>query len=142
MFTFLIVISSIYSSLLYANVAAFRFDLDFKNYDDYLEHSEDAKIDPITPYDIDEFFIEFICLEAFFFIGIIMSFITSYFDIDQNKWVVDYKKISMKYINGRFIVDFITFIPFAFMVKFKYSRLLIIIKCMRLQRLSDFLDIN
>lgn len=46
-FKVVIVISSIYSSFLYAAIAAFRFDLDYETYDLYLEHSPDAKNDPI-----------------------------------------------------------------------------------------------
>ena len=71
-----------------------------------------------------------------------MSFITSYFDVDSNQMVVDYKKISSKYINEGFVFDIVTFIPFAFITRFKFSRLLILIKCLRLNKLSSFLDMN
>ena len=71
-----------------------------------------------------------------------MSFITSYFDVDSNQMVVDYKKISSKYIGEGFVFDIVTFIPFAFITRFEFSRLLILIKCLRLNKLSSFLDMN
>ena len=72
----------------------------------------------------------------------LVSFVTSYWDIDSNKMVVDYKKIANRYIRNGFLFDLITFIPFAFIVRFRFSRLLILIKCLRLQKLSKFLDMN
>jgi hypothetical protein len=48
-FKFIIVLASIYSSLIYAVSAAFRVDLDFYSYDEYLSESPDAIINPITP---------------------------------------------------------------------------------------------
>jgi hypothetical protein len=107
-----------------------------------MELSPDAKSDPILAEDIEFFFIEFIILESLFLINMVMSFLTSYFDVDANKMIIDYKKISTRYINNNFLFDCITLFPFAFVVRFKFSRLLILIKCVRLNKLSQFLDMN
>ena len=72
----------------------------------------------------------------------LLEFITSYNDVDTNRPVKDIKKIASRYLSGNFLFDFVTIIPLAFIFRFEFSRLFIIIKCLRLIKLKNFLDIK
>ena len=81
-----------------------------------------------------------LCLESVFFVAILMSFITSYTDEYTGNVVKDIPKIVDRYLHGNFVFDFITIFPLFF--RFKFSRLLILIKCLRLVNLKQALDVN
>ena len=69
-----------------------------------------------------------------------MSFVTSYTDEYTGNVVKDIPKIVDRYLHGNFVFDFITIFPLFF--RFKFSRLLILIKCLRLVNLKQALDVN
>ena len=72
----------------------------------------------------------------------LFEMITSYTDVDTNREVKDIKKISSRYFSGNFLFDFVTIVPLSFLYRFELSRLLISIKCLRLIKLKNFLDIK
>ena len=74
--------------------------------------------------------------------GITVNFLTSYIDADTGNEVKEIKKISKRYFNGNFVFDFVTIFPLSFFFRFKFSRCLILIKCLRLVKLKEFLDVN
>jgi hypothetical protein len=123
--------------------AAFRVDLDYPSYEEYLANSPSAQENPITPEYIYEFRIEFMILEFIFLTGIYVNFFTSYIHDDTGNEVKNIKKISKRYFYGNFIFDFVTIFPLSLFFRgFKFSRCLILIKCLRLVQLKEFLDIN
>jgi hypothetical protein len=88
-FKIIIVLTSIYSSLLYAVLAAFRLDLDYETYDEYLEESPDARINPITLAQIKYYNLAYFNLEAVFLSAMCINCITSYTDPDNGNEVKD-----------------------------------------------------
>ena len=141
-FKLVIVISSIYSSLLYAVIGAFRLDLDYDTYETYLLESPDAKVNPITTEAIKFYEVAFINLECIFLSAICINFITSYTDPDNGNEVRDIYRIVDRYLKGNFVFDFVTIFPMSYIFRFPFSRLLILIKCLRLINLREFLDVN
>jgi hypothetical protein len=81
-------------------------------------------------------------LETVFLCAIAMNFLTSYTDEFTGNHIKDLSKIADRYLNNNFIFDFITIFPFSLMFRFKFSRLLILIKCLRLVNLKHALDVN
>jgi hypothetical protein len=139
-FKLIIIIDSIYSSLFYAVYAAFRSDLDYNDHTKYLELSNDTLINPITEEAIGSDFKQMMILESFFLCAIFLGFFTSYTDEHTGNIVKDIPKIADRYLHGQFVFDFITIFPLFF--RFKFSRLLILIKCLRLVNLKQALDVN
>lgn len=68
-----------------------------------------------------------------FLLDCLLKFVLEYTD-EKNKYekIRDISKIGHRYLHSEFIYDFLPLIPFNFMFGFKYSRLLYLIKCMRL----------
>ena len=80
-------------------------------------------------------------LESVFIVAILMNFFTSYTDEHTGNIVKDLTKIRKRYIQGSFIFDLFTIFPF-FLIRFKFSRLMILIKCLRLVNLKNALNVN
>ena len=124
---------SIISSLVYANFAAFREDVNFKSFIDYF-HNDEYAIMIMHKYsynDIKLFNTVQLCFEWFFLVEMLFGFITEYVD-ENNKSVRDIKKIGKRYLNEGFILDLIPLIPFNFFVHFKGSKYLFLLKSIRL----------
>jgi hypothetical protein len=126
-------IMSIVSSIIYSNYAAFRFDVDYRGYIEYVENVNFGfnHMDKFTIFEIRHCNKVQLFFELFFFIEMIVSFITEYID-HNNRPVRDIFKISKKYFREGFIYDIIPLIPFNFFLHFRGSRFLFLIKTMRL----------
>lgn len=82
-----------------------------------------------------------ICFELIFVIEMILGFITIYFD-KNNIPVRDVKLISMRYLKSGFLQDLIPLIPFNFMIHFRGSRYLFLLKSFRLIQAYEILDVR
>ena len=91
----LVLITSIFSSMMYAMFAAFRYDVDFAGYVDYyisvdfgFNHMNKFTVQQIRQYNNIQ-----IAFELFFVLEMLLGFITEYID-HNNKPVRDFYKIS------------------------------------------------
>jgi hypothetical protein len=60
----------------------------------------------------------------------------------NNKRVRDFKKLAIRYMLTQFIWDFLPIIPFEFIVNFRYSRYLFILKLIRLKNGFTYLNVD
>ena len=68
-----------------------------------------------------------------------MNFITEYYPIDSHKPVRNIEKITKRYLNMNFKYDFVALLPLQ-IIKFKYSKVLFLVKTIRLQKALMYLD--
>ena len=71
-------------------------------------------------------------IEICFFIDLLLGFVTEYTD-DQRNLVQDVWKSGTRYLKNGFAYDFIPLIPCNLIFRFRYSRLLFMIKVFRLE---------
>ena len=124
---------SITSSIIYAIFAAFRTDVD---YNGYIEFSNAHNFGLVTMHYIDVEEISFcnklqVIFESIFLIEMLLGFITEYTN-ENNVQIKDVTKISMYYLKNGFIFDLIPLIPFNFLLHFRGSRYLFLLKSIRL----------
>ena len=93
----------------------------------------------ISTYTADSFEIGF---EILFLIEMSTRCFLEYTPVDSIIPVRDISSISVTYLKTQFVYDFIPLIPFQRIITFKYDRLLYLIKCMRLVKFFNILDIN
>jgi hypothetical protein len=67
-----------------------------------------------------------------FLIDMIIEFFLEYVDESTTLKVRDISMISVRYLRGEFIYDIFPLIPFNWILSFKHSRLLFLVKCSRL----------
>jgi len=79
-------------------------------------------------------------LESVFAIAVVMGFLTSYKDEYTGNIVKNLGKITDRYLHGNFIFDIITLFPLF--LRFRFSRLFVLIKCLRLMNLKEALNVN
>ena len=70
----------------------------------------------------------------------IVQFCLEYTCLETNKPVKKLLKTALHYIYGEMIYDLLPLIPFHLMIKFKYSRLLFLIKNIRIKKSFILLD--
>lgn len=135
----ILTILSITSSLFFAFCAAYRHDFDYKTYEDYFENHTD------TDYKYSrEAIIRMntmnLTIEGLFLVQICLSFFTEYKPIDSIYPVRDISKIAERYLKGNFIFHLIPIFPFGLIINFKNSKLLQLLKCLRLIQANELLD--
>ena len=134
---------SIISSLVYANFAAFREDVNFKNYMDYFDKDDYGYIvmHKYSYSDLELFNKLQLGIECFFLVEMLFGFITEYVD-ENNKSIKDIKKIGKKYLSEGFILDLLPLIPFNWLFHFKKSQYLFLLKSIRLIQAYEILDVR
>lgn len=85
---------------------------------------------------------EILVLEIFFSLDFIIQFFVEYTPDDSIEPVRNLFKTSLRYAQNEAIVDLIPLIPFNLFFKFPYSRLFLLLKCMRIKQISSLLDTN
>ena len=137
LFKNVILVLSLITSIFYSSFAAFRHDVesekpDFEN-DDQINLSErSARI----LHMLEIFF------EVMFLMHMILQFFLEYKSNDSIYPVRDLKKIALNLYRTEFLYNLIPLIPLPHMLKFKYSRFLYLIKCIRLGKTMEMLDIK
>ncbi len=92
------------------------------------------------PPDDQRFIIIDQAIETLFLIEMMFTFLEEYLDEETYTYVTDLKKITVRYLKGKFIFDLVAWTPFQFMInesmmEHKYKRLLRLLKLLRLPRL-------
>jgi hypothetical protein len=123
-FKFIVVVSCIVSSFLYAFYGAFRLDVDFDSPDEFKD------VDPVL--DINKMNYLQNAFEGLFLLDTIMKFFLEYTDDYTNNKIRDLSMISVRYLKNGFLFDFLPLIPWNWLFAFRYSRLLYLIKVLRL----------
>lgn len=121
------------SSFIYAFWAAYRHDVE--------KSKPNAKeLSGFTDYDIWVFDILQACIEGLFLIDMMIEFILEFIDEEKQVPIRDIQKIGMRYLHNDFASDFIPIIPWNWIVDYKHTRLLFLIKCYRLKETFELLD--
>lgn len=74
----------------------------------------------------------------------VFNFLEEYLDLETYTYVSDLKKISLRYLLGKFIYDLIAWLPFNLMIELVAGRkrLLRLLKMLRLPRLAQLLNVE
>ena len=141
MVKFIEIVAAVFSSVLYVHFAAFRYDVDY-HWDEDIDH-----IISKTPNHFEDkesirvHNIQQIVFESFFFIIMILNFFVEYQDLENNQIVRSFGKIANNYIfKGTFAFDLLSLIPWNWLVHFKGSRYLFLIKTYRIFVSFELLD--
>jgi len=126
-FTFFIIILSLFSTFSAAYFACFGF-----------------------PSDSRFFFISFYAMEGMFAIDIILCFFTQYVDDEDNKPIRDLKKIALKYLKTGFPLDALATVPFPLILQSKFDEgteedieklnLLFLLKLVRFRKMMSLFE--
>lgn len=77
-------------------------------------------------------------MESLFLLDMIFNFLEEYLDEETYTYVSDLKKISLRYLKGKFIYDLLAWLPFDLMIVLfnGKKRLFRVLKMLRLPRLA------
>ena len=141
MLKFLEIIVAVFSSVLYAHYAAYRYDVDYgpdEDIDDVIALMPNNFQDIETTRNCNILQIVF---ESFFLIILISNFFVEYTCQVSHQTVRSLGKIANNYIfHGTFALDLLALIPWNFLLHFKGSRCLFLIKLYRLIISFELLD--
>jgi hypothetical protein len=125
------------SSLVYANFAAFRYDTE-------LNGDETSGLVEHQPFHYDDekliFWKNFAFgVEMYMLLDFLLQFCLEY-PTESLNHVYQLKETAIHYAYGEMIYDLLPLIPFHLIFKFKYSRLLFVIKNIRIKKSFILLD--
>jgi hypothetical protein len=123
--------------MIYAFFAAFRFDVETW---DQNEHNRAGDIHQYDNEKIETFNKIFLISEGIFFIDFLTQFCLEYSSFDDTAPVRNINLTAKRYANNEMMFDLIPLVPFTLFLRFKYSRLLFIIKTIRIKKSVKLLD--
>lgn len=134
MFQITLTCIAIVSSFMYCFFAAFRYDREEHGFTDFQSIGLSQK----TVRNLDLLDLIF---EIFYAIDFGMQFFVEYEAKEPSTHIVrEISKTSMRYYRNEMIYDLIPLVPLNRIFKFKYSRLLYFIKCIRIFKTFNLLD--
>lgn len=83
-------------------------------------------------------------MESLFLLDMVFNFLEEYSDEETYTYVSDLKKISLRYLQGKFIFDLLAWLPFNLMIELfdGRKRLFRVLKMLRLPRLAQLLNVE
>jgi hypothetical protein len=90
--------------------------------------------------DIQFFFQLELGIESIFALDCILKFFSEYVDDQSDITIRDHGLIGQRYLKQGFMIDIIPLIPFFVVFKFKYARLLYLLKLFRILAILQMID--
>lgn len=83
-------------------------------------------------------------MESLFLLDMVFNFLEEYLDEETYTYVTDLKKISLRYLKGKFIFDLLAWLPLNLMIELfdGRKRLFRVLKMLRLPRLAQLLNVE
>ena len=137
----LTLIITLMSSIMYGFFAAMRKDVEYQSYDEYAANllTNLAPCFDISEETIQNLNVAQVIFESFYLVDICLGFITSYKN-ESNIDVEDLNLTWVHYLNNGFRLNLLLIIPFNSFIKRPNSRLLYLLKWIRLIRINAILD--
>ena len=55
-------------------------------------------------------------VDAYFWLDLLVNFNTAFYDHERSKWVVAHDRVAMRYIQGWFVLDLVSCLPFEALI--------------------------